>query len=85
MNDEFLKAHILRRHSEQSQNIQIDATPIQKNVIDRNRTGQQGKSVDNEELLKELSHITSKLQETEARLVAEREERDRKLDAVSLF
>eukprot|EP00795_Rhopilema_esculentum_P016335 gene16335-7725_t len=81
LNDEFLKAHILRRHSEQSENIKIDATPVQKNVIDTNRTGQQGKSVDNEELVKELSHITSKLQETEARLVAEREERDRKLDA----
>ncbi len=36
-----------------------------------------------DELLKELGNISSKLQETEARLVTEREERDKKFEAVS--
>ena len=40
-------------------------------------------TANNEELLKELGHITTKLQETEARMIAERDERDRKYEAVS--
>ena len=47
--------------------------------------GQPGVSANNEELVRELNLITTKLQETESRLIAEREEKDRKNEAVSMI
>ena len=46
--------------------------------------GQPSVSANNEELVRELNLITTKLQETESHLIAEREERDRKDKAVSV-
>eukprot|EP00794_Sanderia_malayensis_P011076 gene11076-12244_t len=74
LSDEFLKGHILRRHNDKASSLNIQPT---QNANDTKI----GSFANQEELLKELSFISTKLQETEARLVTEREERDRKFEA----
>jgi len=82
LNDEFLKSHILRRHADQTTQL---ATPgFQKTMGIAPSAGQPSVSANNEELVRELNLITTKLQETESHLIAEREERDRKDKAVSV-
>lgn len=82
LSDEFLKAHILRRHA--------DKTPDMSTFAPKSSVGQNGLRPSDsfnkqEELIKELGYISTKLQETEARLVAEREERDHKYKNASLM
>lgn len=86
LNDEFLKAHILRRHADTTGRYGNDAQLINTGMQKQNGvvTGQPNVSSNNEELLKELSQITTKLQETEARMISEREERDRKYETVRI-
>eukprot|EP00112_Aurelia_sp_Birch-Aquarium-sp1_P017815 Seg417.17 transcript_id=Seg417.17/GoldUCD/mRNA.D3Y31 product="Zinc finger protein DZIP1L" protein_id=Seg417.17/GoldUCD/D3Y31 len=75
LSDDFLKAHIVRRHSDQTQTTNR-GTP--KSFVNQISVGQ---TDNNDGLLRELNHITTKLQETESRMIAEREERDRKYEA----
>ena len=83
LNEEFLKSHILRRHADQ--NVQASTPGPQRMMANFSVTEQPNMSANNEELLRELNLLTTRLKETESRMIAEREERDRKYEAVSIL